>query len=159
MNLSLPAGTTGSVFPTSVRGSGSAIVTIHTEALSFTSSGAVPLLGSSGALSHAVELSLTELATPDFALLTSSFDQSVTAGGLATYPLQIVGMNNFTGKVDLSVSGLPAGATASFSTPSLYSSGTTTLTIRTTRHDASGQLLPDGHRYKRSSDEHRRLVS
>ncbi len=142
VNLSLPAGTTGSVFPTSVRGSGSAIVTIHTEALSFTSSGAVPLLGSSGALSHAVELSLTELATPDFALLTSSFDQSVTAGGLATYPLQIVGMNNFTGKVDLSVSGLPAGATASFSTPSLYSSGTTTLTIRTTAATPVGNYFP-----------------
>ncbi len=149
VNLSLPGGPDvpllfdmESVVPSSVKGSGSAIITIHTTANSYSESGAELITGTSGALSHATYLSTTSLASPDFMLIAQGYDQSVTAGGSATYALEIIEVSGFTGNVNLSVSGLPAGATASFSPASLYSSGFSTLTIRTTAMTPTGSFSP-----------------
>ena len=137
-----PVGGTESVFPSSVKGSGSAIITIHTTANSNSGGEIQPISGTSGALSHAVDFSTTYLAAPDFGLIAQAYDQTVTAGGSATYVLEIAGVSGFTGNVNLSVSGLPAGATALFSPVSLYSSGFSTLTIRTTAMTPTGSFSP-----------------
>ncbi len=135
-----PPGVTESIFPSAVKGSGSAILTIRPVSYPYFG-GVQALVGTSGALSHAVEISTDFPAAPDFALINSTYYQLVTAGGTATYLVEVAGVN-FTGKVDLSVIGLPAGATASFSPASLYSSGWSTLTIRTTAMTPTGEYSP-----------------
>jgi hypothetical protein len=136
-----PPGATESIFPSAVKGSGSAIVTVHTTTNSFNGTWTQVVTGTSGTLSHAAEVSTTALAAPDFGLINSTYYQLVTAGGTATYLVEVAGAN-FTGKVDLSVIGLPAGATASFSPASLYSSGWSTLTIQTTAMTPTGEYSP-----------------
>ena len=53
-------------------------------------------------------------------------------GGATTYSATVTPLSGFTGTVAFSVTGLPAGATASFSPASVATSGSTTLTVATT---------------------------
>ena len=74
--------------------------------------------------------------TPDFVLTAAgSATQTVVAGAIATYALTLTPQNGpFTGAISLSVSGLPFGATASFTPPQLVpgtSSANATLNIQT----------------------------
>jgi sugar lactone lactonase YvrE len=73
---------------------------------------------------------------PDFTLATTgSTSQTIAAGSIATYTLSITPQSGaFTGAVSLSASGLPFGATVSFSPPQLVpgaSSTTCTMSIQT----------------------------
>ncbi len=71
------------------------------------------------------------VTVPDFSVAVSPTFQTVTAGGNATYTLTATGTPGFTGNVALSVSGLPAGTTASFNPASITNSGSSTITIST----------------------------
>ena len=51
---------------------------------------------------------------PDFSLSASPTSTTVVRGHSAVYTIAVVPSNDFTGSVDLSVSGLPAGASATF---------------------------------------------
>jgi hypothetical protein len=66
---------------------------------------------------------------PDFALGATPASQSVTQGGATSYTVTETPQNGFTGSVTLSLSGLPAGASASF-TPN-PTTGTSTLNVST----------------------------
>jgi parallel beta-helix repeat protein len=68
-------------------------------------------------------------STGDFALAASPASRSVTVGGSTTYSVTVTGAGGFGGSVGLGASGLPAGATASFSPTSVAGSGSSTLTI------------------------------
>ena len=73
---------------------------------------------------------------PDFALAANgSTTQTVAAGAIASYTLAITPQNGpFTGAVSLAVSGLPSGATASFTPPQVVpdaSPATATLSVQT----------------------------
>src|SRR6185369_1713903 len=68
---------------------------------------------------------------PDFTFSGSPSAQTVTAGNGATYTASVGALNGFSGNVALSVSGLPAGATGSFSPTSITASGSSTLTVST----------------------------
>jgi subtilisin len=58
-------------------------------------------------------------AGPDFSLFTSTPSATVSdAGGRATYVVRLVRKDGFAGPVELAATGLPAGASASFSSPS-----------------------------------------
>jgi hypothetical protein len=61
---------------------------------------------------------------------------TVTAGSSATYPLNLAGLNGYTGTITFTCGELPTGATCSFSPASVVATGnmplTTTLTITTT---------------------------
>ncbi|HEU5270428.1 MAG TPA: hypothetical protein VFU36_10945 [Jatrophihabitans sp.] len=74
-------------------------------------------------------------AKPSLALQVAPASQTVTRGQSVTYAVTVAGVNGFTGAVTLAASGLPAGATASFS-PSPVTVGTaaagSTLTVHTT---------------------------
>jgi len=76
----------------------------------------------------ATMLGATALA-PDFSLSVSPASQSVVRGRAATYTVNVSPANGFAGSVALSATGLPTGATASFSpNPAATSS---TLTVQT----------------------------
>jgi len=76
-------------------------------------------------------------ATPDFSLSVSPNSQSVAPGGSTQpYTVTISPSNGFTGTVNLSASGLPAGAAATFN-PSAATT-TSSLTVSTTTAIAAG---------------------
>ena len=76
---------------------------------------------------------LTVTPPPDFTLATTPASQTVTAGNSVTYTVTVAPANGYKGTVNLSVGGVPSGATASLSSTSIGGgSGTSTLTIATT---------------------------
>ena len=68
---------------------------------------------------------------PDFSLAASPASRTVVQGGGTTYTATVTGGTGFSGTVSLSVSGLPAGASASFSPASISNSGSSTLSVST----------------------------
>jgi hypothetical protein len=81
---------------------------------------------------------------PDFTISTTPAIQNVAAGGGATFTVTIAPVNgSFAQPVVLRASGLPPGATATFSPASVtpgVRSGTTTMKIQTVAQDAA--MLP-----------------
>ncbi|NEA33839.1 hypothetical protein G3I17_19515 [Streptomyces sp. SID13031] len=75
-------------------------------------------------------------AKPGITLGISPASQSITRGKAATYTVAITSTGGFTGKVTLTASGLPSGASAAFSSSSVTltpgGTGTSTLTVNTT---------------------------
>jgi hypothetical protein len=69
--------------------------------------------------------------TPDFSLSATPASQSVTQGGGASYTVTVASLNGFTGSVGLSVSGLPSGATATFSPTSISGSISSAMAVNT----------------------------
>jgi hypothetical protein len=70
--------------------------------------------------------------TPDFTISASPSTQTVNVGNATTYTASVGALNGFTGVVTLSASGLPTGATASFSPATVTGAGSSTLTVTTT---------------------------
>jgi hypothetical protein len=77
-------------------------------------------------------------AQPDFSLTTTPSTQTVTAGDSTVYTATVDALAGFTGTVTLGVSGLPSGASGSFSPATISTSGSSTLTIPTTSGTAAG---------------------
>jgi hypothetical protein len=69
--------------------------------------------------------------TADFSLSASPPSQSVVQGQGTTYTVTVSPLSGFSGTVNFSASGLPAGATASFSPTSVTTSGSSTMTVTT----------------------------
>jgi PKD repeat protein len=76
-------------------------------------------------------------ATRDFSISASPSSRTVNRGSSTSYTVSVTARGGFSSPVSLSVSGLPGGASASFS-PSSLSSGTSTLKVRTTRTTSRG---------------------
>jgi hypothetical protein len=75
---------------------------------------------------------------PDFSLSASPASQTVAQGGGTSYVATVTAGTGFSGTVSLSVSGLPAGATSSFSPVSISTSGSSTLSVSTSSSTAPG---------------------
>lgn len=134
-----PGGATASLSPSSVSGSGSSTLTVSTTSSTPAGSFTLTVTGTSGSLSHTatVTLSVTS-STPNFSLSATPASQSVTAGGSTTYTVSASALSGFSGAISLSVSGLPTGATESFSSASISGSGSSTLTLSTTSSTPAG---------------------
>ncbi|HET8888291.1 MAG TPA: protease pro-enzyme activation domain-containing protein [Candidatus Angelobacter sp.] len=70
-------------------------------------------------------------ATPDFTLAATPASQSVNQGGTATYTVTQTALGGYSGTTTLSVSGLPTGATSTFTPGSLTASGSSSLAVST----------------------------
>lgn len=68
---------------------------------------------------------------PDFSLSSSPSSASALQGGSAAYTVSAGSLNGFSGTVNFSVSGLPSGASATFSPASVTGSGSSSLSIAT----------------------------
>jgi hypothetical protein len=77
------------------------------------------------------------LLPPSFALSASPAVAQASEGSKATFTVSVLPRGKFTGSVSLSVSGLPAGATANFMPSSLHS-GNSTLTVTAGNSTLSG---------------------
>ena len=95
------------------------------------------LLNRSGVPSVANFVQVTP-SPADFAVSATPSSQTVSPGAGTSYTVSVTPSNGFTGNVSFSVSGLPSGATASFSPSSVAGSGSSTMTVNTSSSTPSG---------------------
>ena len=75
---------------------------------------------------------------PNFTIAATPASQTVAAGAGTSYTATVTPSNGFTGVVNFSVSGLPAGASASFNPTSVTGSGSSTLSVSTSTTTPNG---------------------
>ena len=97
------------------------------------------LLNSAGVPSVASFVHLvTATATPDFTFGVTPTSQTVTRGTSVNYNLNITASGGFSGTVGFSVTGLPSGATATFTPSTVSGSGTSVMNVATLSTTAAG---------------------
>jgi subtilase family serine protease len=144
----LPTGATCSFSPASVT-SGTSTLTIATTGATPIATSNITVTGTSGSLTHitSVSLAVTAAPTPDFTIASGALSAStVAAGTSATSTITIGSTAGFNGTVALTCAvsggGTPAPTCALAPTSVPNSSGTSTLTIKTTAsHSLSGAVI------------------
>jgi uncharacterized membrane protein len=127
----LPAGATGVITPSSIAGSGNTQMTINTSTTTPAGSYTLTITGTRGPVVHTATTTLMVLA-PDFSLSASPASQTIIVGQSTSYSVTFSPVNGYSGTVSFMVSGLPAGAGATFTPASLSAAGTTTMSVTTT---------------------------
>jgi hypothetical protein len=127
--------------PVTVNGSGDLLFKVFSNGHQ-TPIGTVTLTvtGTSGSLQHSVQVSLSVIPVPDFVLFSTPFTQTVKPGGSAVYQLQVKPFPNFPNPVGLSISGLPANASASITPGTVNVPGNAELDIRTSAQTPTGSF-------------------
>lgn len=87
---------------------------------------------------HPPKRIITVNPAQDFSISASPSSQSVVQGGNVSYTTSVGALNGFSDVVNLSVTGLPSGASASFSPTSITGSGNSTLTVTTVAGTPAG---------------------
>lgn len=88
-----------------------------------------------GLASAAVTRSIT---VSDFSLSATPPSNSAAQGTTAGYTVTVGALGGFTGSVGLSITGLPSGANATFSPPTINTSGSSDLTVSTNAATPAG---------------------
>jgi len=96
--------------------------------------------GTSGSLTHSVNVSLSVTFDPDFELFSTPFTATVEPGGTAVYQLQVKPFPVFSNAVNLSVSGLPAHASATITPAQVNPGGSATMDVVTTTQTPTGSF-------------------
>jgi YVTN family beta-propeller protein len=114
-------------------GSQCSIYVTFTPAAATSYSATLQVSNSAAGSPQTASLSGTGILAPSFTVSSNTTPQTVQPGGSAEYSISVIAQNGtFAGSVTLRASGLPPGATASFSPASLTpgsSSASSTLTI------------------------------
>jgi hypothetical protein len=131
----LPSGVTGTFSPGSLNTSGSTTLNVATSASTPTGSYLLTLTGTSGPVTHSVNVTL--VIAGDFSLAVTPASQTVVPNGNTTYTATIAGQG-FTGVVNFAVSGLPKFVTARFTPSSVTDAGTSSLSVDTKKNVARG---------------------
>ncbi|HEX3155108.1 MAG TPA: DUF5980 family protein, partial [Candidatus Angelobacter sp.] len=130
----LPAGATLTPPPPAVTNSGSSAITILTNNGATTPVGSYPLTitATDGVLTHTAAVTLVVVSNaPDFTFTASPASQTVVQGSSVAYSAVITAVNSYTGTINFSVAGLPAGATLTPPPPAVTNSGSSAITILT----------------------------
>jgi hypothetical protein len=127
----LPAGATASFNPVVVSGAGSSTLSVSTGPTVTPGTYPLTISGVNGSTIHSTTVALIVNPAPDFTLSATPPSQAVIAGADTSYSVMVSGLNGFGGTVSLSASGLPAGASGSFSANSATGSGSSTLSVTT----------------------------
>jgi len=132
----LPSGTTASFNPASVNASGSTTLSVSTSASTPAGSYPLTIRGTSGPVSHTVNVTL--VVTGDFTISATPASATINKGATASYTVKITAVGGFSGTVTLSQSGAPRRATVTFAPASVVNSGNSVLTIATRSNVAAG---------------------
>jgi len=138
-----PANTTCTLNPTSVTvpPAGSSTLTVQTSSTTAGGTYTLTITGKSGTLSHSTSVTLV-VVVPSFSISSGTSSQTIAAGASAKYPLTVTPINSFSGNVSLTVSGLPANSTGSFSpnpvTVTAPKSSSSTFTVLTRKKTPAG---------------------
>jgi uncharacterized repeat protein (TIGR01451 family) len=117
------------------------------------------VVGQNGALVHqdSLQVTIEKLLVPDFSLQAEPESLSITQGEQDTVDVNVTSIDGFSDPVDLTVTGLPNGMTADFSTSPVTPdpSASATLTIDTSDSVSPGtyQLTITGQSGSLSHDE------
>lgn len=127
----LPSGATATFNPASLpNGSGQGTLTITTTGVANgTSNLTITGTSTSPALTHTATATLNIGTSADFSMTTSSVRDFVLPGHSSSPTITIAAANGFNASVSLSASGLPTGATATFSTNPVSGAGSSSLSI------------------------------
>ncbi len=98
----------------------------------------VEAIGKAGILNKMSNGAVYPPPSPSFTLAASPTSKTIKRGNSASYSVTVTPQAGFTGVVTFSLSGLPAGTSASFSPTSITTSGTTKMTVTTTKLTATG---------------------
>ena len=110
----LPSGATFSFSPNPA--TSSSTLTVQTASSSAAGTYTVTIFGLSGSTSHSTTVTLVVQSNGgDFSLSASPSSRTVNQGSSTSYGITIMPSGGFNGQVNLSASGLPSGATFSFS--------------------------------------------
>ena len=146
VNLSVsgaPVGSTVSLTPTAITAGGSSTLNVNTGTAA-PGTYTLTVTGTEGTVMHSTTVTLNINApAPDFSLLASPSSVSIRRGKTASYAVAITPANGFNSSVNLSISGLPAGAQARF-TPNPATT-TSSLKVKTATSTADWHLYPDDH--------------
>ena len=134
----LPANATAGFSPASINGAGSSTLTVCTSAATPLGNQTLTVSGSYGAEIHSLFLTLAVNPPPNFTLTVSPSGQTIIAGNSANFAVSTTSVSGFAGNVALSVTGLPAGAVATFSPASVAAGSSSTLYISTSTITQTG---------------------
>ena len=98
----------------------------------------IPANGSFNWRTRIASFKFASCGTPDYAVAASPASQSVVQGSSTSYTVTVTPSGGFTGTVSFSVSGLPAGAAATFNPTSVPGSGTSTMSGTTSSTTPTG---------------------
>ncbi len=120
----LPTGVTGAFSPVSTTGSGTTTLTFTTDPTSPISTTPITITATSGTLTQTLSINLIvdKRTDSDFSLAATSATTSVTQGATNTNTVNVTVGNSLLAPVNLTISNLPTGVTASFN-PTTNSSG------------------------------------
>jgi uncharacterized membrane protein len=138
---SAPSGAGATFSPSSITiSSGSGASTMTTSTTTPPGSYTVTITGSSGNLTHSTTVTLVvNSSSQGFSLAASPTSRTVTQGSSASYTATVTPSGGFNASVTLSVSGLPSGARATFSSnPINGGSGHSTVRVSTNTSTAPG---------------------
>jgi subtilase family serine protease len=137
----LPSGASASFSPTSVTSGGSATLTLSTSASTPGGTYPITITGTAASGSHSTTFTLTVSGAPpqnDFSISVSPKSGTVTAGSGTTASVSTATTSGSAQSVSLGTSGLPSGASATFSPPGVTSGGSATVTISTSASTRAG---------------------
>ena len=134
----VPSAASASFVPTSITGSGSSTLTVSTSASTPVGTYTLTITGAAGALSHSVNVTLSVNSGGDFSLSASPTTLQVSRGGSSSDNVTVSALQGFAGTVSLTLAGLPARASATWSPSTVSGSGTSVLTIRANKPARSG---------------------
>jgi uncharacterized membrane protein len=143
VNLSvsgLPAGTTAALSPVTLTGSGTSAITVATVASTPAGNYTLTISGAGGGVINTapVTLVVTAPAPPDFTLSATPSTHTVSAGFGTSFALNTTALNGATGNVALTITGLPAGATAWFNPSAVALGSASVLNVNTSSTTAGG---------------------
>jgi photosystem II stability/assembly factor-like uncharacterized protein len=138
----LPSGSSATFAPETVAAPGNATLTVTSS--SNTPAGSYPLTVTGTATdgtTHSTSLTyiVTAQAVSDFVLDVSPKSRQIAKKTSTTYTASITATGGFSGVVSFAITGLPAGATASFSPATVNTSGSSKLTVNTAAGTPAGQ--------------------
>ena len=128
----VPTGATATFAPTSVTAGGSSTLTLSSgSAAAGTYTITVTGAGTSATHSTTVTFVINAVVANDFSISASPTSLTLASGGSGTSTISTAVTSGAAQSVALSASGVPTGATASFSPASVTAGGSSTLTINT----------------------------
>lgn len=134
----MPAGATASFSPSSVSAGGSSTLTLSTSTSTPAGSYPITITGAGASATHTTSIVLTVTAPDDFSISAAPSNVSVFQGQSTTSTISTAVTNGSPQAVTLTASGLPAGATASFSPDTVTAGGSSTLTVSSSSTTPSG---------------------
>jgi RHS repeat-associated protein len=127
----LPANATASWETNPLIPPASSLLTITTQAGTPVGEYTLTVTGSGGGQTHTANIALIVQPATDFTLMVTPTSRTVTQGQETTYTVELTEVNGFDDPVTLNVTGLPAGASAGWSSNPIVPSGSSVLTITT----------------------------